>query len=82
MVSFIIAFLVKTTDGMEYAAGLMDENEQYTQIYTTVEEVVKDIQTKYGVTVNKYLIIWLSISYNVNVSFRKLSVYFRVLSVI
>ena len=53
----IIAFLVKTTDGMEYAAGLMDENEQYTQIYTTVEEVVKDIQTKYGVTVNKYLII-------------------------
>ena len=53
----IIAFLVKTTDGMEYAAGKMDENEQYTQIYTTVEDVVKDIQTKYGVTVNKYLII-------------------------
>lgn len=32
--------------------------------------------------VNEYLIVWLSISYNLNVSFRKLVVYFRVLSVI
>lgn len=32
--------------------------------------------------VNKYLITWLSISYNLNVSFRKIMVYFRVLSVI
>lgn len=32
--------------------------------------------------VNKYLIVWLSISYNVNVYYIKLVVYFRVLSVI
>ena len=53
----IIAFLVKTTDGMEYAIDKMDENEKYTQIYKAVEEVEKSIQSEYGVSVNKYLII-------------------------
>lgn len=33
-------------------------------------------------SVNKYLITWLSISYNVNIYYIKFGVYFRVLSVI
>ena len=53
----IIAFLVKTTDGMNYAAGEEDDNEKYIKVYKAVEEVEQDIRSEYGVSVNKYLII-------------------------
>ena len=53
----ILAFLVKTTDGMNYAIGETDKNEQYTQIYQAVDEVEQEIRSKYNVSINKYLII-------------------------
>ena len=54
----ILAFLIKTSDGLLYASGVgEDENEEFTKIYEIVEEVQKEIQQEYSVQVDKYLII-------------------------
>lgn len=56
---FMIAlvFLVKNSDNMNYAADNFFENEDYEKLYEEVENVVSEYRSKYGVTVDKYLII-------------------------
>ena len=56
---FMIAlvFLLKNSDNMNYAADNFFENENYKKLYEEVENVVSEYRSKYGVTVDKYLII-------------------------
>lgn len=56
---FIISlvFLLKNSDNMNYAADNFFENEDYEKLYEEVDDVVSEYRSKYGVTVDKYLII-------------------------
>ncbi len=62
----MVAFLLKNSDGLNYASGSYLESEEYRKIYQTVEEVVSEYKDKYGVTVDKYLIISALTAYQGN----------------
>lgn len=62
----IIVFLLKNSDGLNYASGNFLDSEEYHKIYEEVEEVVTEYQSKYGVKVDKYLIISALTAYQGN----------------
>ena len=62
----IIVFLLKNSDGLNYASGNFLDSEEYHKIYEEVEEVVTEYQRKYGVKVDKYLIISALTAYQGN----------------
>lgn len=61
-----IVFLLKNSDGLNYASGSYLDSEEYRKIYETVEKVVNEYKSKYGVTVDKYLIISALTAYQGN----------------
>jgi len=62
----LLSFLFKNADGINYVSGTYLESEEYRKIYDEVESVVKQYQRKYGVQVDKYLIISALTSYQGN----------------
>ncbi len=62
----IIVFLLKNSDGLNYVSTSYLDSEEYRKIYMEVESVVSSYQTKYGVTVDKYLIISALTAYKNN----------------
>jgi len=62
----IIVFLLKNSDSLNYASGNFLDSEEYRKIYDEVEDVVDDYRDKYGVTVDKYLIISALTAYQGN----------------
>lgn len=62
----IITFLLKNSDNLNYATGSYLDSEEYRKIYDEVESVVSEYRTKYGVTVNKYLILSTLTAYQGN----------------
>ncbi len=61
-----VVFLIKNTDSLNYASGTYLASEEYRKIYDTVDKVVQEYKTKYGVTVDKYLIISALTAYQGN----------------
>lgn len=61
-----VVFLIKNADSLDYASGTFLASEEYRQIYDTVEEVVQEYSSKYGVKVDKYLIISALTAYQGN----------------
>ena len=62
----IVVFLLKNSDGLNYASGNFLDSEEYRKIYDEVEDVVSEYRDKYGVTVDKYLIISALTAYQGN----------------
>ena len=62
----MVTFLLKNSDGLNYASGSYLDSEDYQKIYKEVENVVSEYQSKYGVTVDKYLIISALTAYQGN----------------
>lgn len=52
-----IIFLSKNSDGLNYASGSKYENEEYEKFYNTIDEVYSDYLNKYGVLIDKNLIV-------------------------
>lgn len=61
-----IVFLLKNSDNLNYASGTVFANEDYEKLYSEVESVVSEYRSKYGVTVDKYLIIAALTAYQDN----------------
>ena len=61
-----VVFLLKNADSLDYASGTFLASEEYRKIYDTVEEVVQEYSSKYGVKVDKYLIISALTAYQGN----------------
>jgi len=61
-----VVFLLKNSDNLNYATNNFFANEEYTKLYQEVESVVSSYQSKYGVKVDKYLIISALTAYQDN----------------
>ena len=61
-----IIFLLKNADGLNYAAGTFFANEEYEELYKEVDSVVSSYRSKYGVSIDKYLIISALTAYQDN----------------
>ena len=62
----IFIFLSKYAEGLNYASGSYLDSEEYRKIYDEVESVVTEYRRKYGITVDKYLIISALTAYQGN----------------